>query len=53
MCEVILKSTDNVGSRAITKFFLKIASYLDLVPSNLKVEHARDIIIPKNCVKLH
>ena len=44
----------NAGARAMIKFFSKnIHSYLDLEPSNMKVELARDITILNNFVKTY
>ena len=42
----------NAGAR-VMMFFLKIANYLDLESSNLKVEFARDITISNNCVRIY
>ena len=55
MCEDILKSIDKCRCQSDDKvFFSKHShSYLDLEPSNLKVELAQDIIIPNNCVKIY
>ena len=47
LCEDISKSMDICRATAMTKFFSKNShNYLDLEPSSLKVELARDIIIP-------
>ena len=37
----------------MTKFFLKITNGFDLEPRTLKVEPARDVVIPNICAKLH
>ena len=50
---ISVMSTLTLSTEAMTKFFLKIVRYLELEPSNLKIELAQDIIIPNNCVKIH